>query len=192
VVSLQTTQASACADLAAWLENYDQLHLDLGTGDGAYALHLARTNPAHAVVGVDLCLDNLAKPARKGRDNLRFVQGDATELPAWLWTRAGTVTINYPYGMLLRALTGAEAGAFLAAAWEAAIEIRINESAATAAGLAFEMVVDGVRATLQHLRGRSTLAVLEAADLRAFPSTWAKRIGYGRPTRTLVATINCP
>jgi len=41
------------------MTGFDSVHIDLGTGDGAFALHLARANPGMAVLGIDTCLDNL-------------------------------------------------------------------------------------------------------------------------------------
>lgn len=102
-----TAAGFTTASLEAWLARYDTVHLDLGTGDGAFALPLARSCPETGVLGLDTCLDNLAKPARRGRDNLRFLTGDATESRAWLWGRATALSMNLPYGSLLRALIGA-------------------------------------------------------------------------------------
>jgi SAM-dependent methyltransferase len=190
VAALQTIPTPvrpAHAALPAWLGQFEHLHLDLGTGDGAYALHLARTDPARAVVGVDTCLDNLAKPARRGQDNLRFLAADATDIPVWLWERADAVTINFPYGKLLRAVAGREPWPLLATTG-AALAIRVNESAAVAEDIPFDDVVVGVRRTLGGRRAQ--LTVLPGTELRSFPSTWAKRLAHGRPTRMLVATAN--
>lgn len=185
--TIPTPVRPAHVALPAWLDRFERVHLDLGTGDGAYALHVARTDPACAVVGVDTCLDNLVKPARKGWDNLRFLAADATDLPPWLWSHADTVTINFPYGKLLRAVAGREPWALLASTG-AALAIRVNESAAVAEGIPFDEVLAGVRRALAGRRAR--LTIVPGAELRAFPSTWAKRIANGRPTRMFVATAD--
>ena len=37
------------------LTNYNRVILDLGTGNGKFAFHYARTFPNHFVIGVDAC-----------------------------------------------------------------------------------------------------------------------------------------
>ena len=39
--------------------------------------------PDMAVIGLDTCLDNLTKAARKGSPNLRFIVCDAMDAPSW-------------------------------------------------------------------------------------------------------------
>lgn len=179
-------------DLTDWLAGFETLHLDLGTGDGAYALRLARERPDVAVLGIDTCLDHLTKPARRGLPNLRFLACDATSGPAWLRGRADAISINFPYGALLHALVGGEGAAeaiFALARPGARIEIRVNASAGVAHGLPFETVREGLARTLGNVTPRgASVRVVPSATLRSFPSTWAKRIAYGRPTETVVAT----
>jgi 16S rRNA (adenine(1408)-N(1))-methyltransferase len=175
------------ASLDTWLARYHNLHLDLGTGDGAFAFALARSCPETGVLGLDTCLDNLTKPARRGRENLRFLTGDATDPPAWLQGQATALSINFPYGSLLRALIGenpAPRDQILALARPGArIAIRINASAALVQGIPIELA----RERLARAFGDVALSTVPATALRAFPSTWAKRIGYGRPSTLLVA-----
>src|SRR5690606_36706675 len=46
-------------DLVAWMRRHARLHLDIGTGDGKYALHVALRCSVTAVVGFDTSLDHL-------------------------------------------------------------------------------------------------------------------------------------
>jgi hypothetical protein len=181
----RTAAGFTAASLDAWLARYDDLHLDLGTGDGAFALALARLCPETGVLGLDTCLDNLTKPARRGRDNLRFLSCDATAPPLWLRGRAASISINFPYGSLLRALIGPESAPLerIAALGrpDARITIRINASATLVEGIPIEAARERLA------RAFGSVDVVPSETLRAFPSTWAKRLGYGRPSTLLIA-----
>jgi hypothetical protein len=124
---------------------------------------------------------------------LRFLTCDAANAPDWLRRKASSMTINFPYGSLLHALTGddrdKEAGIFALARPGARIEIRVNSSA----GAEHEMSVDELKARLTFLvrrlaPGTATIVVTSHDALRSFPSTWAKRLGYGRPSQVIVAS----
>ena len=88
------------------------LHIDLGTGDGKFVLRCARAHPDVEHVGVDALEEPMrdsirraaAKPARGGVPNARFVVADAVRPPEELAGRASLVTVNYPWGSLLRAV----------------------------------------------------------------------------------------
>ena len=92
------------------------LHVDLGTGDGKFVLRSARAEPDVTHVGIDALEEPMAasirraasKPARGGVGNARFLVADATEPPAELAGRASLVTVNFPWGSLLRAVAGPE------------------------------------------------------------------------------------
>jgi 16S rRNA (adenine(1408)-N(1))-methyltransferase len=176
----------AVLDLAAWSSAYTDLHIDLGTGDGAFALAHARAHPETAVLGIDACLDHLRAPARRQPVNLRFVAANALALPTATIPPAGRVTINFPYGSLLRGLVEADPGllagldALLAPGEQ--VEVRANATAFVATGL--DTSPGAIDRSLQRLDGiRVTSRALDQAELRAVPSTWAKRLGYGRPTQ---------
>lgn len=168
------------------------MHIDLGTGDGSYALHVARSNLDMAVIGIDTCLDNLTKATRKGMPNLRFLAGDATAPPTWLHRTATRVSINFPYGSLLRALMAGDENSrklFAIARPGTRIEIRVNGSAANKLGMPTHVV----EARLQHMlratgAGTASTTVEPHAAFRRFPSEWAKRLAYGRPSGVVVAT----
>lgn len=100
----------AFADLVA---GHEQIHVDLGTGDGLYVLHEAREHPTHLVIGLDAAGDNLRKTAAKSRrkaakggaPNALFVVSAVEALPDCLKGTAHRITVNYPWGSLLRAVT---------------------------------------------------------------------------------------
>jgi predicted RNA methylase len=180
-------------DFTAWLDGYTNVHIDMGTGDGAFALHMARRHPETAVLGIDTCLDNLTKAARKAPGNLRFLTGDATEMPAHVNGKATGISINFPYGSLLGTLVSAEDKTWqrlLGPAHDGSqVDIRINASACQDYGLDFETTKRYVERALRSIAPRSTsVTAVPQKVMRTFPSTWAKRLAYGRPSRVIVAT----
>jgi 16S rRNA (adenine(1408)-N(1))-methyltransferase len=101
----------------ATVDSADEILVDLGTGDGRYVLRSARARPDTLVVGVDAISEPMAasasraarKPARGGAPNALFVAADALAPPEALVGRASLVTVNYPWGSLLRAVAAPEA-----------------------------------------------------------------------------------
>ena len=60
------TSAEIDADgLAAGLAGFSDVLIDIGTGDGRYVLHVARTRPTWFALGVDACRENLREASRK-------------------------------------------------------------------------------------------------------------------------------
>ena len=84
--------------------------VDLGTGDGRFVLASAAANPDRLVVGVDPVADAMAesshraaRPAiRGGAPNALFVVAAAEAIPSELRGIANLVTVNLPWGSLLR------------------------------------------------------------------------------------------
>lgn len=104
------------------LERHRAIHVDLGTGDGRFVLRAARAEPDVLHVGVDALAEPMAeaarragrKPARGGAANAVFVAADALRPPPELAGRAALVTVNYPWGSLLRAVAAPDAAGFAA------------------------------------------------------------------------------
>ena len=86
--------------------------MDIGTGDGRFVLAEARARPSAFVVGVDAVAKAMAaasrragaKASRGGAENAMFVCAAAEALPGLLAGAADEITINYPWGSLLRAV----------------------------------------------------------------------------------------
>jgi 16S rRNA (adenine(1408)-N(1))-methyltransferase len=186
------TRRAARALTAAPAAQAQQPHVlvDLGTGDGRFALHTARSNPAWQVIGVDACRENLRLATRTAPPNLSFVVANALALPPTLHGLASQITINFPWGSLAQGLLQEQLGlpAQLAAIARpgATLEIRLNGGAL--AELACEL--DAGAAQVMDLLGRHGFRAqppqrLDAAALRACPSTWAKRLAFGRDPRGL-------
>ena len=176
---------AAEAGLEEWCTRHQTMHIDVGTGDGRYALHLARREPEHGVVGLDTCLDHLAVHPRRVPENLRFICADARAIPSELAGRAASLTVNFPYSSLLNGLLAGDEAllASLAAALAPGghVAIRINARALAETGVTLVEAGGRVERACRGVGlGQITTTALEGEDLRRFPSTWAKRIGFGR------------
>ena len=92
------------------------VHLDFGTGDGAFVLRAARRDPARLVLGVDATADGLhepsrralAKPSRGGVANARFGVLSLERAPGELAGLADRLTVLLPWGSLLAAVAGVD------------------------------------------------------------------------------------
>jgi 16S rRNA (adenine(1408)-N(1))-methyltransferase len=179
------TVAPASTPITQWAAQFDRAHVDLGTGDGLYALRAARQHPAHAVIGLDTMLDHLRGARKRDPRNLRYVQDDALGWIPGTLPVASLVTINFPYGSLLRSLVEADPALLerldTLLSPDGRLAIRVNRSALVATGLDPLTGPDQIAATAGRIpEVRVATRSLGRDDLRAFPSSWAKRLGYGR------------
>jgi 16S rRNA (adenine(1408)-N(1))-methyltransferase len=104
---LDDMPADAFAGLVA---AHDRVLVDLGTGNGRFVLGAAREDPARLCIGIDAVHEAMRetaaqarrKPARGGAPNALFVVAAAEALPEALTGIADEITINYPWGSLMR------------------------------------------------------------------------------------------
>lgn len=88
---------------------YEEVVVDIGTGDGKFVYEYARNNQASYVIGIDADKSQLEevshkaqrKPARGGLTNLIFLWHAAEEIPSELFGVADQIFINFPWGNLL-------------------------------------------------------------------------------------------
>lgn len=174
--------------LAARLAPYRTILIDVGTGDGRYPLHIARTDPACFVIGLDACRENLCAASRAAPANTAFVIANALALPRELAGLACHITVNFPWGSLLDGLLDGNPsllhGLATMARPHALVEIRLNGGAMAEAGWPLGAGVAQIQATL--CAGGFTVEGLEELDARALrrcPTTWARRLAHGRDPR---------
>lgn len=176
--------------LTARLADHQRIILDLGTGDGKFAFHHAQTFPSHFVIGVDACRENLREHSRAKLPNLLFVIASAQSLPPELNGLVSHVTINFPWGSLLESLLDEEPRLFcgLDALTQpsANLDIRLNGGALAEAGWTFEAGAWRIRENLVRAGwGDGKPLTMDSSALRKFPSTWAKRLAFGRDPRAI-------
>jgi 16S rRNA (adenine(1408)-N(1))-methyltransferase len=179
--------ARALADLAA---RCDTVHLDIGTGDGRFVRHLAESRPRWLVIGIDACRENLVEASRRTPGNAVYGIANALALPAELDGLAAGVTINFPWGSLLDGLLAGDpallTGLARVARPDTALDLRLNAGALAEAGWPLEAGAAQVRAVLaEHGFAVRAPVVMGVPELRACPTTWAKRLAYGRDPRAL-------
>jgi 16S rRNA (adenine(1408)-N(1))-methyltransferase len=85
---------------------------DIGTGDGLYVYHAARSNPNNFYIGIDCNTRPLEKigekifrkPSKGGVSNLLYLLAAVESLPSELDGIANEIHILFPWGNLLRAV----------------------------------------------------------------------------------------
>jgi 16S rRNA (adenine(1408)-N(1))-methyltransferase len=186
----RTSHTLDFTELYARLANYNRITLDLGTGDGKFAFHHAERFPHHYVIGADSCRENLHEHSRAKLPNLLFIIASAQNLPPELSGRVSHVTINFPWGSLLESLLTGDPllmrGIESVAQPSTSLDVRLNGGALAEQGWPLEDGVEQIRRNLIRAGwrvGRS--AVMDSRALRNFPSTWAKRLAFGRDPRAI-------
>jgi 16S rRNA (adenine(1408)-N(1))-methyltransferase len=174
--------------LAERLAGYRHILIDIGTGDGRFVRHIAETQPDRFAIGVDTCRENLRQTSRKAPRNALYLIAQAQALPHELCGLATHVTINFPWGSLLDGLLTGHAATLnsLAALAQpgARIDVRLNGGALAEAGWSLEAGAERVRLMLLGAGfDVHAPAALDARSLRRLPTTWAKRLAFGRDPR---------
>jgi 16S rRNA (adenine(1408)-N(1))-methyltransferase len=189
-------------DLDALVATYARVHVDVGTGDGRYALHVGRREPDTLVIAIDAITDNLEETARKaarppkkgGTPNVLYVHASAEAPPPELHGRADRVTVVLPWGRLMAGLllpigevldglrllghiqTGFRA-VINAEVWGDPIPIEARDlpeltPERATTELAPRYAEHGIELTDAHLLGSAAVAALR--------STWAKKLASSR------------
>ncbi len=172
------------------LASYSRIMLDLGTGDGRYVYSLAERNPQSFVIGMDSCRENLRGYSRAKLPNMLFVIASAQNLPCELHGLISHITVNFPWGSLLGSLLAGDAslthGLESIACSTASIDVRLNGGALAEAGWTLEAGADKIHCNLLQAGWQiDGPALMKVDGLRNFPSTWAKRLAFGRDPRAV-------
>jgi methyltransferase family protein len=187
---------SLTLDFYGWKERlanseYKRIVLDLGTGDGRYARTLAGAHTNWFVIGVDACRENLREHSQAKLQNLLFVIASAQELPRELNGLVSHVTINFPWGSLLESLLAGDSklvhGLKTVSREGASLDLRLNGGALAEAGKTLESGTDKIYYNLFQAGWQVEQPVMmDAHALKTFPSTWAKRLAFGRDPRAMM------
>jgi|SRR5262245_3330380 len=99
-------------ELRERINGYEHVLIDIGTGDGLFVYRWAAAHTDTFCIGMDAAALNMRevsaktirKPARGGLPNALFVVASLERLPPELEGLADMITINFPWGALLKAL----------------------------------------------------------------------------------------
>ena len=172
------------------LAGYSHIILDLGTGDGRYVRTLAEKHPDWFMIGVDSCRENLREYSRAKSQNMLFVIASAQDLPTELDGLISHITINFPWGSLLESLLMGDSnllrGLGSISRSATSIDLHLNGGAMAEAGTALETGAAQVYNNLIRSGWQIECPVIMNANaLRSFPTTWAKRLAFGRDPRAI-------
>jgi len=172
------------------LAGYHRIILDLGTGDGRYVRTLADKHPDWFMIGVDSCRENLREYSRTKLQNMLFVIASAQDLPTELDGLISHITINFPWGSLLESLLMDDSNLlrrleFISRS-ATSIDLHLNGGAMAEAGTDLETGAEQVYNNLIRSGWQiERPAIMNANALRSFPTTWAKRLAFGRDPRAI-------
>jgi 16S rRNA (adenine(1408)-N(1))-methyltransferase len=163
--------------------------VDLGTGDGRHVLAAAARRPDTLVIGVDAnaaAMADSSRRASRGRaalPNALFAVAAAERPPEALHGMAGSLTVNFPWGSLLRGLLGEDDAVLAGVA-------RLMAPGVEGAALLSVVPRDGMPpvpppAPLAPAYARHGLELVEMRaatpeEVAASGSSWAKRLRAGR------------
>lgn len=177
-------------ELHQLIAGFENISLDLGTGDGRFVCKSAEQNKRTFFIGVDSCRENLHIYSRKSLPNALFVIANAQSLPCELNGLASHVSINFPWGSLIESLlTGDERllnGLGCVTRPCATMSLHLNADALASAGYELELGARQIENVLNHAGWKTrSRSCLNALDLREIPTTWAKRLAFGRNPRAI-------
>jgi trans-aconitate methyltransferase len=163
--------------------------LDLGAGDGRFVAHIARAYPDGLAIGIDACRENLIEQSRRAPENAIFLVANALTLPEELTEIATRLTINFPWGSLLTGLLDDPAFCVRLVSLVrpgATLEVAVNGGALAEAGWTLEAGAARIRSNLCAVGfALRTPLAWGAAELRACPTTWGRRLAFGRDPRAV-------
>ncbi len=135
--------------------------------------------------------------SRRAPQNALFLVANALALPDELSGRATALTINFPWGSLLLGLINGEPTLLDSlrriAKPGATLELRLNAGALIEAR---SSLLEGGTLVEQALRDSGwivgPLRPMDAHALRACPTSWAKRLAFGRDPHALYLRASVP
>jgi hypothetical protein len=140
---------------------------------------------------VDACRENLREHSRSKLTNLLIVIANAQKLPCELNGLISHITINFPWGSLLGSLLKGDSelmrGLESITRSAASIDVRLNGGALAEMRTTLENGAQTIQDNLLQTGWQvQTPVMMDSCSLRKFPSTWAKRLAFGRDPRAMI------
>ena len=181
-------------ELSERLADYKQITLDLGTGDGRFVRCMAEKQKEIFFIGVDACRENLHANSQIKLPNAMFVIASAQALPLELNGLASHITINFPWGSLLESLLNNDAslidGLLSITRFCGELDISLNGEALKTVGWILETGADQIENNLNASGWKTeSRSGMDTQVLRSIPTTWAKRLAFGRDPRAIRITF---
>ena len=104
----KTTLEINAVEFTGYVTGYQNICIDLGTGDGRFVRHMAAQNRDKFFIGIDACRENLRENSRVRLSNALYVIASAQSLPNELTGIANEIILNFPWGSLLKSLLEAD------------------------------------------------------------------------------------
>jgi 16S rRNA (adenine(1408)-N(1))-methyltransferase len=203
VVGKGRTAVMPDGELVALRDAYAKCAVDVGTGDARFAYHLASQRSDWLVIGLDALDEPMGeiasraarKPARGGRSNLVLLRCAIESLPVELHDIADEVDVLLPWGALLEGIVRARPevvdGIAALARAGGLVQVTLNgeiwlDSTPARYGDLPVPTPEYVTDVIEPEFRRAGIALgparyLTAAEAKALPTTWARRLGHGRP-----------
>jgi 16S rRNA (adenine(1408)-N(1))-methyltransferase len=169
--------------------------VDLGTGDGKAVIRRARREPQSLVIGIDANAAAMAESSRRaaraadrgGLSNALFVVAAAERLPVELAGIADELTIQFPWGSLLRGAlavddtVAAGIAGLLRPGGSATVVFAITDRDRVAApNLGDDSSTELASHWAYHGLRLAAFDRLSAAEVDATGSSWARRLSAGQ------------
>lgn len=173
--------------------------VDVGTGDGRYPYALATEHADWFVIGIDALDEAMGEVAHKagrklakgGRSNVAYLRGAVEQIPEELHDIADEVHVMLPWGRLLKGIVVPDADVVggLAALgprlhvvlngeiWEASLPVRFDHLPVPSPEYIASEVAPGFAAAGIAI---GPARFLTAAEAKAVPTTWARKLGHNR------------
>ena len=203
----QTAEVDA-AQFAATIARYDGVTIDVGAGDGRFAYRYGAAHLERFVIGIDPVAENLRelsakaarKPERGGLANVLYVVASIEHVPAELRGIADEIFVTLPWGSLMRGIILGEDAVLASIASlardGASLRIVLNtrifdDPVPLDVRDLPDVTPDYVRETLAPAFARHGVAVTEARfmdadEVAAIETTWAKRLSHRHPPRSVL------
>lgn len=191
--------------------NYQQVFVDLGTGEGEYAFRQSQKMEEILFIGIDSCQAMMSdyafkaeKRAKKQQlNNLLYVVANVEALPDELSKCADKITINLPWGSLRDGIVKgcpillsnlkriSKCGTIIDIYVSYSKEIDATEIESRDLPLLTDTYVKETLGPLYHESGIKIKKVktLSNKDLIKLDTKWAKKLGYGKQRETFF--ISC-
>lgn len=177
-------------ELHQLLAGFEHISLDLGAGDGRFVCVNAEQNAQTFFIGIDSCRENLRVYSRRKLPNALFVIANAQSLPRELSGLVSHVSVNFPWGSLIESLLNDDA-CLTNGLWDitrprATMTLHLNADALASAGYELALGANRIERVLNAAGWKTeSRSKLNASDLRGIPTTWAKRLAFGRDPRAV-------